>query len=174
MFDFYKKIVEIYNFNDNYNKFFEYFENTCLSLNNEIEAKYPIDLWSYDGKYTFQRTRRKLIGEDRLRQYLIFSNNECESINHFINSHIHNNLKVCLTRFEYILEGLFIRTETNIFNRKDKVLTLKTKTQLTDKLIELVGLGYGKNGKMIKNNDLKNIKNLPNEEELFGLIHGEC
>ena len=107
--NFYKKIKNEY---DNiYKEFFVYFENTLLTLDPNNKSKYDFNLWSYDGKFNSEKARTQLIAEKKFKEYVFFSNNASESLDHLINSLIADNNKVSLTRFALILKTLFIRME---------------------------------------------------------------
>ncbi len=49
--------------------------------------------------------------------------------------------------------------------KKEKNKALNIKTNLSDIFLELINLGYGKNLKVYKYNDIKKFKNIKNENE---------
>ena len=97
---FYNKIKEFYN-EDYFQEFYDYFENTWLSENENINTKFDTEIWFYYGKCNFKGSRKYLINDDKFHEYVAFSNNACESINHLINSYIQTNIKVSIDRFTF-------------------------------------------------------------------------
>ena len=53
---------------------------------------------------------------------------------------------------------------------KEKNKALNIKTNLSDILLELINLGYGKNLKVLNYNVIKKFKNIKNENEIFPLL----
>ena len=166
--NFYKKVKNEY---DNvYKEFFVYFENTWLSLDCNNKSKYDFNLWSYDGKFNTEKTRTQLIAEKKFKDYVFFSNNACESLNHLINSLIAVNNNVSLTRFELIIKTLFIRMEYKKNEDDQNEKTIERKQQLSDILIELIKLGFGVSKGLLNRKDISLIKNLRNENDIFKLF----
>ena len=166
--NFYKKIKSEY---DNvYKDFFVYFEITLLTLELNTKSKYDFNLWSYDGKFNAEKTRTQLIAEKKFKEYVFFSNNACESLNHLINSLIAVNNNVSLTRFELIIKTLFIRMEYKNNEGDQNEKNIERKQQLSDILIELIKLGFGASKGLLKKKDIGLIKNLRNENDIFKLF----
>lgn len=92
-------------------EFYDYFESTLLPLENDIKTKFEFDLWSYHGKFEFKGNKKKLADENKLKYYVYFTNNACESFNHLINQCILSNNKVSFNKFEDIIKYVFIRME---------------------------------------------------------------
>ena len=90
-----------------------------------------------------------------------------ESFNHLINQCLDSNTKASVSKFEEILKYIFIRmnsySEINDSNKE----RYSEKTLISDFLRELISNGYGKNGKIITNTDLKKFKKLYLEENAF-------
>ena len=105
---FYNKIKEYYN-EDFFQDWYDYFEKTWLSDDENINTRFDPKLWFYYGKFNFKGSRKHLINDDNFKEYIAFSNNTCESINHLINSYIQTNVKVSIDRFASIIKILFIR-----------------------------------------------------------------
>ena len=162
---FYLNIKNVYN--DDYESFFNYFEDTWFSLDDEKEERYNFSLWSYNGKFDIQKSRTQLISERKLDEYVFLSINACESLNHLINSLIavNNNVSV-ITRNEIILKTLFIRMEVQ---KEQNNHHIERKQQLSDLLLELIKKGYGANKGLINENELKKLKNLKSEFDIFKL-----
>ena len=166
--EFYIKIKNEYN--QDYADFFNYFENTWLSLNDNNKSRYEFSLWSYADKIDIKKSRSQLISEKNLQDYVFLSNNACESLNHLINSLIAVNNNVSLTRFEIILKTLFIRMELRNNQNNQNLEHIERKQQLSDLLLYLVKNGYGTNKGLVTKKDLKELKNYSSESEIFKLI----
>ena len=107
-----------------------------------------------------------------LKNKVFYSNNCVESINHLINSYIDINNKIGITRFETILKTLFIRLNSrNNRNNNDNKMVIKYK--LSDILLELIENGYGINNKYIKYDQIKKLKSISNEEDIFKFLEKE-
>ena len=76
------------------NKFYDYFENTWFSENQDDNVKFNFDLWSYYGKFNFKGNKKQLILENNLKEYVCFTNNAVESFNHCMNQCLNFNSKV--------------------------------------------------------------------------------
>ena len=165
----YKLIKE--NFSDSYekyNNFYEYFEETLLAFDSNIKTKFDFGLWAYINKFSFKGNKTKLISEDKLEEYVFFTNNATESFNNLINSCLSNNSKTSFTKFEEIIKFIFIRMEGEMED-ENKNKGYEEKTLVSDILRELINLGFGKNGKIIKKVDLKKIKSISNINEIYKL-----
>ena len=103
----------------------------------------------YHGKFNFNGSRKNLINENNFREYVAFSNNSSESINHLINSYIQCNTKVSIKRFESIVEILFVRMNFNHEQKIKKEIRINLKNEISDVLLELIKLGFGTNNKII-------------------------
>ena len=101
-----------------------------------------------------------------LKNKVFYSNNCAESINHLINSYIDINNKIGITRFETILKTLFIRLNSK--NNRNNKMVIKYK--LLDILLELIENGYGINNKYIKYDQIKKLKSISNEEDIFKFL----
>ena len=104
---------------------------TWFSENDDETVKYNFDLWSYNGKFNFKGNKKQLIIENNLKENANFTNNAVESFNHCINKYLN-----------------FAKNNNNII------------WLVSDILRELINLGYGKNGKIIKVNDLEKLRNI--------------
>ena len=162
---FYNKIKEFYN-EDYFQEFYDYFENTWLSENEKINTKFDTDLWFYYGKFKFNGSRKYLINDDKFHEYVAFSNNACESVNHLINSFIQTNVKVSIDRFGSIIKILFVRLNCQHEQQKNKEIRIKLKNEISDVLLELIRLGFGNNNKIIKSSDLSKLRKIPDEAEI--------
>ena len=166
---YYKLIKEYFSDSDEkYNNFYEYFEETWLALDSNIKPKFDFDLWAYINKFSFKGNKTKLISEDKLEEYVFFTNNATESFNNLINSCLSNNSKTSFTKFEEIIKFIFIRMEGEMED-ENKNKGYEEKTLVSDILRELINLGFGKNGKIIKKVDLKKIKSISNINEIYKL-----
>ena len=94
-----------------------------------------------------------MINENYWKEYLYFTNNYVESFNHCINQCLNFNNKVSFKKFEEIIKYVFIKMEGAKNNTN--IIWL-----VSDILRELINLGYGKNGKIIKVNDLEKLRNI--------------
>ena len=156
--NYYKLIKDAYSDKDNkYDNFFEYFESTWLSLEDNCKSKSDFELWSYHNKFNFKGNKNKLISEDKLNDYVFFTNNCVESFNNLLNKCINYNSKISFAKFEEVIKFVFIRMEGGN-DEQNQINGYEEKTLLTDILSELVGYGFGKNNKIIKKNDLKKLK----------------
>ena len=54
-----------------------------------------------------------ILKNGELSNYILFSNNACESFNHLINQCISSNIRVNIVKFEEVLKFIFIRMESN-------------------------------------------------------------
>lgn len=165
--EFYKEIKNEYN--NEFESFFEYFEDTWFSIEEGKDTRYDFSLWSYDGKFKFDESRRELISKKNLEKYVFLSNNACESLNHLINSFIAINNKVSITRFEIIIKTLFVRLDVSNSLKDQNVEHIDRKCQLSDLLFELIKKGYGCKKRMLTYNDLKSLKNCKKESDIFKL-----
>jgi len=155
--DFYSLIKKEFPDTDElFNKFYNYFETTWLSINND-DVKYDFSLWSYFGKFNYKGNKKQLVSENNLKEYIYFTNNCVESFNHCLNECLNNNNKVSFQKFEEIIKYIFVKMDL----AKEKVNTsgYSEKTLVSDILRELINLGFGKNNKIIKVNDLEKLKN---------------
>jgi len=80
---------------DEFNKFYDYFELTWLILEEKDDVKFNFNILSYC----------------LLEEYIFITNNYCESLNKLINNFIQINAKVGIDRLETIIKTLFIRLE---------------------------------------------------------------
>ena len=94
-----------------------------------------------------------------------------ESFNNLINQCLDSNSRVSASKFEDVLKFVFIRFTSN--NENDINIRYNEKTLISDLLRELVDLGYGKNGKIIKMSDYKKIKTEFNENSVFSLTFND-
>jgi len=95
-----------------------------------------------------------------------------ESFNHLISSYLEKNTRVSISKFEEIIKFIFIRFTSN--NKSDiNSNKYEEKCLVSDLLRELIELGYGKNGKVIKLNDYKKIKDEFKEDLAFKLTFNE-
>ena len=123
--EFYKKIKEEIGFVDeNFIKFYVYFEKNWLNEDINYNTKYDFDEWCHYGKYDFKGIKKILIEKNGLKNYICFSNNCVESVNHLINSFITSNTIVSFARFEIIVKNLLIRMENLRFNKKKMMIIL--------------------------------------------------
>ena len=83
---------------ENINNFYKYFEDTWLSLDDNDIPRYPFDIWTYNKKFNFKGTKKVLINEDKLNEYVCFTNNACESFNHLMNSCLSHNTSVSFNK----------------------------------------------------------------------------
>ena len=61
--------------------------------------------------------------------------------------------------------------ENRRFNKKqDNDNLLNIKCNLSDILKDLINIGYGRNLKVLKYNDIKKIKNMKKEEDIFPFL----
>ena len=79
---------------ENLSKYYNYFENIWFPLDGNNEVRYTFKLWSYKNKFEFKGTKKNLINEDKLKDYIFFTNNACESFNHLMNSCLTYNTNV--------------------------------------------------------------------------------
>lgn len=166
--EYYKSVKEEFSDSvEEYSNFCTYFENNWLSLENSDKSKFDFDLWSYNNKFKFKGNKKKLIEEGILQEYVNFTNNSVESFNHLLNECINHNNKVSFTKFEDILKYVFVRMEGAKENKN--IEGYKEKTLIADILNELIELGYGKNKKIIKKDDLKKIKSITDLDMLYKL-----
>ena len=167
--NYYYLIKDAYSDSDNkFDNFFEYFESTWLSLEDNYKSKFDIELWSYYNKFNFKGNKNKLINEDRLNDYVFFTNNCVESFNNLLNKCINYNTKISFAKFEEVIKFVFIRMEGEN-DDENQIKDYEEKTLLSDLLRELVGLGFGKNNKIIKKNDLKKLKSNHNIADTYKL-----
>ena len=116
---FYKKIKDNFSNESKYEKFFDYFEDTWFPLQDSDKTKFDFDIWKYKNKFNFKGNKSKLLKDGELSNYILFSNNACESLNHLINQCLSSNTKVNIIKFEEILKFVFIRMESkNELNNK--------------------------------------------------------
>lgn len=67
--DYYKIVKDSFpDSEEKNNNFFEYFESTWLSLDDDRKSKYNFYLWTYDKIFNFNGNKTKLISEDRLNE----------------------------------------------------------------------------------------------------------
>ena len=137
---------------ENINNFYKYFEDTWLSLDDNDIPRYPFDIWTYNKKFNFKGTKKVLINEDKLNEYVCFTNKACESFNHLMNSCLSNNTSVSFNKFTEILKFIFLRLESSVDSNNEKI---ENKTFVSDILRELINFGYGKNKKIIRIPELK-------------------
>lgn len=70
--DYYKLIKkEFSNDEGKFNKFYDCFEVTWFSENDDETVKYNFDLWSYNSKFNFKGKKKKLILENNLKKMLV-------------------------------------------------------------------------------------------------------
>jgi len=102
-----EKALEFYllvkaNFNqDEFNKFYDYFELTWLNLEEKDYDKFNFNIWSYFNKFDSKNSRNKktLLSDSLLEEYIFITNNCYESLNNLINNFIQINAKVVIDRF---------------------------------------------------------------------------
>ena len=92
---------------NNLNAFYDYFETTWFPYEDN-ETKFSFDLWSYCKKFSFKGNKKTLIEENKLEDYVFFTNNGCESFNHLINECIKTNNKISFNKFEEMFKNLFL------------------------------------------------------------------
>ena len=142
-----------------------------FSNNGDEIVKYNFDLWSYYGKFNFKGNKKQLILENNLKENIIFTHNAIESFNHCINQCLNFNNKVSFKNFEEIIKYVFIKMEGAKNNTNSRGYT--EKTLVSDILRELINFGYGKNGKIIKVNDLEKLRNKNiKSSEIYKLTFG--
>ena len=98
-----------------------------------------------------------MILENNLKEYVSFTNNAAESFNHCINQCLNFNNKVSFKKFDEILKYVFIMMD--VAKNNTNISGYTEKTLVSDILKELINLGYGKNGKILKVNNLEKLKN---------------
>lgn len=167
--EFYKKIKEIPNNYEDFSDFFEYFETTYLSLDDKIKEKYDFDLWNYTKKINLKGNKDILFNEKIFKGKLYLSNNCCESLNHLINNIIDINSNVSITKFIEIIKFLFLRFNINREKKNQKKEQISITHNLSDTLLLLNKYGIGKK-KILNFKDIKFIKNINSEEEIFKFI----
>ena len=168
--EFYKKIKEIPPDNsEEFKTFFEYFENTYLSLEKDIHSKYEFSLWNYTDKIKIEGNKNSIFKENNYKTNFDFSNNCCESLNHLINEILDVNNNVSTTKFSEIIKFIFIRFNVNREKNNQNKEQIRISHKLSDNLLALAKFGIGKN-KVLKSKDIKSIKNLNNEEDIFKFI----
>jgi len=95
-----------------------------------------------------------------------------ESFNHLIKLCLEKNTRVSISKFGEIIKFIFIRFTSN--NQSDiNSNKYEEKYLASDLLRELIKLWNGKNGKVIKLNDYKNIKTEFKEDLALKLIFNE-
>ena len=82
-------------------------------------------MWNYKNKFNFKGNKSKLLKDGELSNYILFSNNACESFIHLINQCISSNTRVNIVNFEEVLKFIFIRMESNNDSNKKKKEWLK-------------------------------------------------
>ena len=100
---------------------------------------------------------------------LYLSNNCCESLNHLINNIIDINSNVSITKFIEIIKILFLRININREKKNQKKEQISITHNLSDTLLLLNKYGIGKK-KILNFKDIKFIKNIKSEEEIFKFI----
>ena len=73
-------------------------------LDEKIKTKYDFELWSYYKKFNFKGNNNKLINEDKLEEYVLFTNNAVESFNNLLNGCLTHNSKISFVKFEEIIK----------------------------------------------------------------------
>ena len=168
--EFYKKIKEIPPENsEEFKTFFEYFENTYFPLDKDIKSKYDFSLWNYTDKLKIEGNKNSLFKENNYKTNFDFSNNCCESLNHLINEILDVNNNVSITKFAEIIKFIFIRFNVNREKNKQRKEQIIISHKLSDNLLALANFGLGKN-KVLKPKEIKILKNLNSEEEIFKFI----
>ena len=115
--EFYIKIKDITPSNiEEFKIFFEYFENTYLSL--DEKSKFKFSLWNTN-KIKVKGNENILFKENNFKNNFIFRNNCCESLNHLINEILDVNNNVLMTNFSEVI------TIANYGIGKTKVINLK-------------------------------------------------
>ena len=122
---FYKIINDKFSINSQLENFYDYFEDTWLSLTDSDKTKFDFYMWNYKNKFNFKGNKYKLLNDDELSNYILFSNNACESFIHLINQCISSNTRVNIVNFEEVLKFIFIRMESNNDSNKKKKEWLK-------------------------------------------------
>ena len=74
-----------------------------------------------------------------------------------------------MTKFAEIIKFIFISFNLNREKNKQKIEQIKISHKLSDNLLSLTNFGIDKN-KVLNTKDIKNIKNLNNEEAIFKFI----
>ena len=153
---------------DEFNKFYDYFELTWLILEEKDDVKFNFNIWSYFNKFDFINSRNKktLISDSLLEEYIFISNNCCESLNNLMNNFVEINAKVDIDRFETIIKALFIRLECNRSNINQRTIRIILKQLLSDVLLDIIILVFGVNGKIINEDQFKKLKLKPNENTI--------
>ena len=125
--EFYKLIKDEFS-EEKYEPFFDYFERTWLNIEDEnAKTKIDFEIWSYTGKFDFKKSRKTLVSNSVLENYIFISNNACESVNNLINNYIAINNKVAVKRFESVLKILFIRMNCQNNNKNQLTARLEKK-----------------------------------------------
>ena len=107
----------------------------------------------------------------KIKEYVSFTNNAVESFNHCINQCLNFNNKVSFKKFEEILKYVFIKMD--VARNNTNISGYSEITLVSDILRELINLGYGKNGKILKVNDLEKLKNKNiKSSEIYKLTFG--
>ena len=85
--NFFKKLKDEIGNKEKYEEFFEYFESTWLSIEENKKSKFEFKFRSYSEYLDkTKKKEKKLIDTDLLKNKEFDSNNCVESINHLINS----------------------------------------------------------------------------------------
>ena len=170
--NFYNLVLENIPKNDKFDEFLEYFQDTWFPIGNNLNTLYDFDLWNYSNKFKFKGNKNSLFKKGEIDKYVLFSNNAVENFNHLINQCLEKNTRVSISKFEEIIKFIFIRFTSN--NESDiNSNKYEEKCLVSDLLRELIELGYGKNGKVIKINDYKKIKTEFKEDLVFKLTFNE-
>ena len=54
-------------------------------MEDNYKSKFDFEIWSYYNKFNFKSNKNKLISEDKLNDYVFFTNNCVESFNNLLN-----------------------------------------------------------------------------------------
>ena len=58
------------------------------------QTKIDFETWSYTGKFEFKKSRKSLISNSVLENYIFLTNNACESVNNLINNTYQKPIKL--------------------------------------------------------------------------------
>ena len=126
-------------------------------------------LWNYTDKLKIEANKNSIFKVSNYKNNFDFSNNCCESLNHLINEILDVNSNVSITKFAEIIRFIFIRFNVNREKNKQRKEQFVISHKLSDNLLAIANFGIGKN-KVLKSKEIKNIKTLKNEEEIFKFI----
>ena len=88
---------------------------------------------------------------------------------YLINKILDVNNNVSITKFAEIIKFIFIRFNVNREKNKQRKEQIIISHKLSDNLLALANFGLGKN-KVLKPKEIKILKNLNSEEEIFKFI----